>query len=65
MNLHEATTAVDTVRETGADIFGYNSDKWFDAEDVLTENGDTERAKTAHYLAMRAYRNEEWHAGLN
>ena len=65
MELQDAIHAVDTIRKTGDNIFGNNSDKWSAAEHLLTENGDTERADEAHHQAVRAYRNEEWHAGLN
>lgn len=64
MELQDAINAVDTVKKTGKNLFGNNSDKWSAAEHVLTENGDTERASEAHYWAVRAYRNEEWSVGL-
>lgn len=64
MELQDAIAAVDKVLTTGDNIFGNNCDKWSAAEHVLTAHGDERRAYAAHKQAVRAYRNEEWGAGL-
>ena len=64
MDLQDAINAVDTYRKTGDNVFGNDSNKWSWAEHLLTDNGDSERAEVAHNQAVRAYRHEEWGAGL-